>query len=112
MTAFVHQDGGDAPAGVRSVVGDVLDAVVVAKAVAGQGAVLDAIGVRTPWKRTGLEPDAARNIVLAMQAHGVRRLIVTSALGVGDSRDVAGSFYDHLLVPTFLRGSTRDKAEM
>lgn len=112
VTAFVHADGGDVPAGVRTVVGDVLDAAAVAKAVAGQEAVLDAIGVRTPWKRTGLEPDAARNIVLAMQAHGVRRLIVTSALGVGDSREVAGSFYDYLVRPTFLRGSTSDKTEM
>ncbi len=112
VTAFVRGEAGDVPTGVRTVVGDVLDAVAVAGAVVGQEAVIDAIGVRTPWKRTGLEPDAARNIVLAMQAHGVRRLIVTSALGVGDSRAVAGSFYDYVLLPTFLRGSTKDKADM
>lgn len=50
--------------------------------------------------------------MLGLQVYGVRRLIVTSALGVGDSREVAGSFYEYVLIPTFLRGSTADKAVM
>ena len=47
VTAFIRQGGGSVPQGVRTVIGDVLDAEGVAGAVAGQEAVLDAIGVRT-----------------------------------------------------------------
>ena len=36
-----------------------------------------------------------------MQSEGVCRLVVTSAMGVGDSGDVAGPFYEYVLVPTF-----------
>lgn len=112
VTAFVHHPSDDFPSGVRVFEGDVKDSAKVAEAVAGQDAVLDAVGGSTPWKRTGLEPDAARAIVDAMRANGVRRLIVTSAMGVGDSGEVAGFFYEHILIPTFLRGTAKDKAEM
>ena len=112
VTAFVHHQADDLPAGVRQVEGDVLDAGAVRHAVAGQDAVFDAIGGSTPWKRTGLEPDAALNIVEAMRAEGVRRLVVTSAMGVGDSGEVVASLYEYLLVPTFLRGTMKDKTQM
>ena len=112
VTAFVHHQADDLPAGVRQVEGDVLDAGAVRHAVAGQDAVFDAIGGSTPWKRTWLEPDAARNIVEAMRAEGVRRLVVTSAMGVGDSGEVVASLYEYLLVPTFLRGTMKDKTQM
>ena len=112
VTAFVHSDPHDLTPGARIIEGDVLNPDAVRRAVAGHDAVLDAIGGQTPWKRTGLEPDAARNIVDAMRNEGVRRLVVTSAMGVGDSGEVAGSFYEYVLVPTFLRGTMKDKAEM
>ena len=112
VTAFVHSRADDLPAGARQVEGDVLDPDAVRGAVAGQDAVLDAIGGSTPWKRTGLEPDAARNIVEAMRAHGVRRLVVTSAMGVGDSGEFVASLYEYVLVPTFLRGTIKDKTQM
>ncbi len=112
VTAFVHSDPHDLTLGAQIIEGDVLEPDAVRSAVAGHDAVLDAIGGQTPWKRTGLEPDAARNIVDAMRNEGVRRLVVTSAMGVGDSGEVAGSFYEYVLVPTFLRGTMKDKAEM
>lgn len=112
VTAFVRDASGFDRPGARVIEGDVLDAAAVASAVAGHDAVLDTIGGTTPWKRTGLEPDAARNIAEGMRESGVRRLVVTSAMGVGDSGEVAGSFYEYLLVPTFLRGTMKDKAEM
>ena len=114
VTALVH-DAGDyhAPAGVVRVVGgDARDAAAVGGAVAGQEAVVDALGGKTPYLETDLERSAARVIVSAMAEHGVRRLIVISVLGAGDSTDQAGFFYEHLLVPTYLRGVVKDKDAM
>jgi putative NADH-flavin reductase len=112
VTAFVRDASGYSQAGVRVVEGDVLDRSKVEQAVAGQDAVLDAIGGKTPWKQTELEQGAAGNIINAMQRMGVRRLVATSAMGVGDSGEVAGFFYEKILVPTLLRGSTQDKSIM
>ena len=112
ITAFVHDADDTQPSGIRVVVGDVNDADAVAKAVTGQDAVIDAIGGQTPWKQTGLEQEAARNIVVAMQRAGVRRLVVTSAMGVGDSSDVADFAFRNVVAPTFLRGTIKDKGEM
>lgn len=39
----------------------------------------------------------------AMKTHGVRRLIVLSALGAGDSRKIAGFILDKLVIPWLLK---------
>jgi len=112
VTAFVHDHVSPQPAGVRTIVGDSENAEVVAEAVAGQDAVIDAIGGRTPYKSTDLESKTARNVVDAMQAHGARRLVAVSMMGVGDSKAQAPFWYEFLLQPTFLRGVDKDKARM
>lgn len=113
VTAFVHHaDAYHAPAGVRVVAGDATDATAIGQAVAGQDAVIDAIGGKSPYLSTHLEQDAAKVILAAMQQHGVRRFIAISVLGVGDSKAQATFFYEHLLLPTFLHGAAPDKAAM
>ena len=112
VTSFVHDATDYKQAGVRVVAGDVLDAAAVDTAIAGQDAVLDALGGSTPYKETTLETNAARNVVNAMQRHGVRRLVVISVMGAGESVEHADFFYEHLLMPTFLRGAMKDKAGM
>jgi hypothetical protein len=47
-----------------------------------------------------------------MQAQDVRQLVVVSMMGIGDSSEQAPFWYEHLLMPTFLRGSTKDKTAM
>jgi putative NADH-flavin reductase len=83
----------------------------VAAAVAGQDAVLDAIGGPTPYKATTLETSVANAVIAAMRQHGVRRLVVISMLGEGDSLANA-PFYTRLLLATLLRGDDKDKAAM
>lgn len=113
VTALVHNaDSYHAPAGVQVVAGDATDLATVEKAMAGQEAVIDAIGGKTPYLATDLERNTAKAIIGAMRQHGVRRLIAISVLGVGDSKEQAGFFYEHLLKPTFLRGAVPDKEAM
>ena len=114
VTAFVHHAGGfEPPEGVRVAEGDATDADDVAAALSGQEAVIDTIGGKTPYKsNTTLERDVATAIIAAMQHHHeARRLLVTSSVGVGDSVAHATAFL-RLLLRTFLRGSTADKAAM
>lgn len=85
----------EVPPGVRLVVDDVARAGCLDAVVAGQEAVLSALGIRrikasNPWSPLASPPDfaasTARQLVAAMEKHGVRRVIAVSAAGVGDSR--------------------------
>ncbi len=111
VTAFVRGSVKGSALNVRVVKGDATKRADVDAAMRGQEAVIDAIGGRTPWKETTLECSAARTIIASMQANGVRRLLATSMLGVGDSKDNAAIFV-RLLLPTFLRGAGKDKSAM
>lgn len=112
VTAFVRQAATySPPTGVRVVAGDAADPGALEAAMPGQDAVLDTIGGKTPYKTTTLESGAARAIIAAMRRHKVRRLVVTSMLGVGDSR-ANSSLLVRLLVATFLRGANQDKTAM
>ncbi len=113
VTALVH-DGAkyDAPLHVHVVTGDVLNPATLEKAMPGQEAVVDALGGHTPWKDTGLERDAARNVIESMKNNGVKRLVVVSAIGVGETKDLVPGWYEKLVMPTFLRGAMKDKEQM
>lgn len=112
VTAFVHNaDGYEPPSGVRVVEGDATDGATMDAAVRGQEAVLDTIGGKTPYKATTLETSVANTIMDSMRRNGVRRLVVTSMIGEGASRENSTIFV-RLLLSTFLRGADKDKAEM
>ena len=98
--------------GVRVAVGDATKLDDVLPAVRGQDAVIDSIGGTTPYKTTWLESTSVRNMIDAMKTEGVRRLLVISMIGIGESRAQAPFWYKHLLMPTFLRGSTKDKTKL
>lgn len=112
VTVFVRDESKPQPAGVRVLAGDAGDEAAVRDAVRGQEAVIDALGGKTPYKETELESTAARHIVSAMQAEGVRRLLVISMMGVGDSGGQSPFWYEYLMQPTFLRGADKDKSAL
>ncbi len=63
-----------------------MDAESVKRAIAGQDAVLSALGpTRTPVP--DMMVTAAKNIVAVMDKHGVRRIISTTGGGVRDPQD-------------------------
>lgn len=74
---------GKVPDGVRSVVGDATDPKVAEEAIAGADAVVITVGGSkgSPRHRT----DVTKAAIEAMRRAGVRRLVVQSSLGAGDS---------------------------
>jgi putative NADH-flavin reductase len=86
--------------------GDVLDRADVERAVAGQEAVLCAIGAGP--ERTTLREEGTRNIVAAMESTAVSRLVCLSSLGVGDSSANLSFFTRYVIVGIFLRHAFAD----
>ena len=90
--------------------GDVTDWRSVEQAVAGQDAVLCALGTRVLRKNT-IQSEGTSNIIMAMQHHGVRRLVLESSLDVGDSRGQLGFFFSFIIRPFMLRNIFADKEQ-
>ncbi len=95
---------------LRVLTGDALDAVAVATAVRGQDAVLCALGHRNFLGPTHVLSDATRTLLAAMETHGVRRLVVETALGLGDSAFRMGLWYTLVVLPLVLPFYFWDKA--
>ena len=75
--------------------GDSMDAAAVDGAVAGQDAVISALGSTRP-PVAGMMETSAKNIVAAMKKHGVRRIISTTGAGVRQPEDQP-KFMDHFI---------------
>lgn len=93
---------------LKIVSGDILNYDSVAAAMPGHDAVLSALGVYLFHKNTVLS-DATRNIIRAMEAHGIKRFVCESALGIGDSRDQTSLFVELVFYPLLLRHFFPDK---
>jgi nucleoside-diphosphate-sugar epimerase len=93
--------------------GDALDRATVDRALAGVDAVIQCLGVAfTPealLKGTTLFSKATRILVDAMRAGGVRRLVVVTGFGAGDSRGHGGFLYDAVIFPLLLKRVYDDK---
>ncbi len=90
--------------------GDVLDPTSVESAVLGQDAVVSALGTPSPRKPSTLLMEGTRNLVGAMERHGVRRLVCVTILGTGDSGRRHGSlFYRLFVLGFFVRPMLEDK---
>jgi putative NADH-flavin reductase len=100
------------PSGVdraRVIKGDALDDAALADAVNGQDVVVSALGVGSSLKSRSLIARTVPAIVRAMTNAGVRRLILTSAYGVGETyRDVP--ILPSILMRVLFRDLYADKA--
>ena len=114
VTALVHEKKEDElyPATVNVVHGDVRNPSRLDQVMTGQDAVIDTIGGKRPFLKTELEGDAAKALIEVMQRNKVKRLIVISVLGEGDSKDQTTWLYRNLMMPVFLHGAIPDKARM
>ena len=97
---------------LHGLAGNVLDPSSVRAAVAGQDAVICAVGVARGKNPGRLYSDGTRRIVEAVHAHDVRRLICVSTWLVGESRRRAGPlvrFFVPLSQPQLYRDRERQE---
>ena len=110
VTALVRSPEklGALAAQVRVVQGDVLRGEAVSRAVAGQDAILYAVGAGNV-RATTLFSESTTVLVGAMQQHRVRRLVCLTGVGAGETKGHGGFVYDRILYPLFTRGIYADK---
>lgn len=82
--------------------GDVLDEQSVAAAMRGQEAVVSALGHKRFFYPTRILSEGTRNILRAMETHGVTRLVCETSLGIGDSVGRMGLYYTLFVIPVIL----------
>jgi putative NADH-flavin reductase len=117
VSAFSRRAALDPALPVRTIEGDVMHAADVDRAVAGQDAVIVTLGIRENPLRVRLLGPAhtprdvrsagTRNIIAAMRTHGVRKLIVQTSYGVGDTRERLG-LIDRLFLALLLKPQIAD----
>jgi putative NADH-flavin reductase len=89
--------------------GDVLDPAAVDAAVRDQDAVICVLGSPITRRPVSVFSQGTANLVAAMTAHGVRRIICITGIGCGNSRGHGGFLYDRIVVPFVLRNVYDDK---
>jgi putative NADH-flavin reductase len=75
------------------VAGDVMAPASLDQAVRGQDAVLSALGHKRWFYPTRILSEGTQHLIDAMRHHGVRRLVVETALGVGETWWQMGLYY-------------------
>jgi putative NADH-flavin reductase len=97
---------------LRVIAGNALDPVSVAEAVQGTEVVLSALGIGA-GNPEGAITQSVRNIVDAMHGHRLRRIIVMSSLGIGDSKgQIPLTFKMAILAIPILRATMADIGRM
>src|SRR5258708_20387397 len=86
-------------AGLGVVSGDVYDLAAVEQAVAGQDAVLSALGGVFGGKEVTIYSQGTGNIVQAMKDNGVRRLICITSSALEPHETGGGFFFDNIMSP-------------
>jgi putative NADH-flavin reductase len=93
------------------VLGDVANAVAVARANSGSDAVLSALGVGQKLKHDPAVIQGIANIVKAMEQSGPFRLIYLSFLGVTESRDQVGFLLGKIAARFIVKNEVADHEE-
>lgn len=88
--------------------GDVRDGDAVEASVARHDAVVCALGAATPLRRDPVLIEGIRNIVEAMERHGVRRLVYLSFLGVREGRPQLSALGRRVVAPLLMRNVVAD----
>jgi len=92
---------------LQRVQGDVMDLAAVQQAIAGQDVVICVLG--SGKKLTGtVRSQGTRQIIRAMEATGVRRLICQSTLGAGDSWGSLNFYWKYIMFGLILRNVFAD----
>lgn len=111
VTALVRNPGKLAEKQDRLTVirGDVLDPASLDAAMPGHDAVLSALGHKRWFVKTTILSEGTKNVIAAMERHGVKRLVCETALGIGDTRGRMGLYYTLFVIPVIIWFYFRDK---
>jgi putative NADH-flavin reductase len=109
VTAMVRSSQAQFPSGVRTVQGDVLRPDSLAHAVIDQDAVISSLGSKISFKPVTMLSAGTRNLVEAMRAQRVNRLVCITGIGAGDSKGRGGFLYNRLIQPLLLNEVYKDK---
>ncbi|MCI0460915.1 MAG: SDR family oxidoreductase [Gemmataceae bacterium] len=103
VTALVRRlPAAGPPPGLTYARGDVLDPASLDRAVPGHEAVLSALGHKR-WLGPGrILSEGTRNVLAAMERHGVRRFVCETALGIGEAWWQMGLYYTLFVRPLIL----------
>ena len=85
--------------------GDVLDSVSVINAMKGHDAVICVLGAGRKGK---VRAEGTRNIIIAMEKLGIKRLICQSTLGAGESWANLNFFWKYIMFGWFLKEAYED----
>lgn len=89
--------------GLRVAGADALDAAAVEEVVAGHDRVISTLGVPYTRQPVSVFSESARNIVAAMQRHGLRRLVCVTSIGVhGTAAPGENFFFRTVIAPVLL----------
>jgi putative NADH-flavin reductase len=91
--------------------GNVLDLEMVEQVVAGQEAVLSALGHKRFFIKTSILSRGTKNIIDAMQRQNVNRFICVTSLGINDSRFKLGLYYTLFVIPFIIFFYFLDKSK-
>lgn len=89
--------------------GNILNSATVTSAVYGQDVICITIGVPITFKPVTVFSEGTVEVVKAMEAHHVRRLICVTGIGAGNSKGHGGFLYDRIFKPLLLKTIYADK---
>jgi len=90
---------------ILKVTGDVMNPSSIAESISGHDVVIVVLGA---GRKGGVRAVGTRNIINAMKAHDMKRLICQSSLGVGDSRINLNFFWKYIMFGLLLRPAYAD----
>jgi putative NADH-flavin reductase len=97
----------DKAKGANILIGDVLDLHSVEAALNGVDAVVVSLGSRSDSPENTVS-EGTKNIITAMQSLGIKRLVVVTSLGIGDSKNQV-PFVFKMVMKTVMRKIMEDK---
>lgn len=111
VQALVREPTDRLPArpGLVIIPGDILDQAKVTATIEGTEAVICTLGGRA-HNPDDMLAQGTRNIILAMKAEGLKRLVVVTSLGVGNSVDQVPTGFK-ILMRTVIRKEMQDKEQ-
>ncbi len=89
--------------------GNVLEYACVDRVVSGKDAVLSALGHKKWFFKTTILSEGTKNLITAMEKHGVKRFVCETSLGVGNSRGRLGLYYTLFVIPFITYFYFKDK---